>query len=133
MAGVWGGTVRAMKVFAIGDNLGAWIISSRSLMIEQRTNPSLAWLMPNEDLWPDTEVLLQSPKVNITTKNMQEFFEGLGHPEAELMRKDVKDLIRPMTPPGVETFCLHGTGVPTTQKYESPCSLPAKSCIPSYF
>ena len=36
MAGVWGGTVRAMKVFAVGDNLGAWIIQSSSLKIEQR-------------------------------------------------------------------------------------------------
>merc|ERR1711951_15987 len=44
LAGPWGGTVRALKVFAVGDNLGAWLLSEKKLMWEQRSSPSLAWL-----------------------------------------------------------------------------------------
>ena len=114
VAGVWGGTARALKVFAVGDNLDSWsvydkigrecmrykkagiltfssnsyqlvvplikcnfaikislwqsssfsssssscrFLNSKNLLWE-RTNPSLAWLMPQQGFWPDDEVPL---------------------------------------------------------------------------
>ncbi len=116
MAGVWGGTVRAVKVFAIGDNLGTWIISSSGLMTTQRTNPSLAWLMPSDRLWKKDEILVQSDNINITVANFAEFYKGMKLPTGAMMWNDVKGLVHELTPPGVDVFCLHGSEVPTTER-----------------
>jgi len=147
LAGVWGGTVRAMKVFAVGecgkcgafcrfpvagDNLGAWIVSQNSLMVEQRSNPSLAWLMPSDKLWKADEVLLQvrkhqrinnplnilfqSPELNATVKDFESFYSMLGHAEAYQMRLDVQHLVRDLKAPEVDVHCAHGSGVATTEK-----------------
>ena len=96
--------------------MGTWIVSSNSLKIEQRSNPSLAWLMPSDKFWGEDEVMLESPEVNITTKNIEDFYVKQGFPDNVLMYRDVKDLVHDLTPPGVEVFCLHGSGVPTTDK-----------------
>ena len=57
LAGPWGGSVRALKVFAVGDNLGNWLLSEKKLMWEQRSSSSLAWLMPQREFWGTEEVL----------------------------------------------------------------------------
>ncbi len=85
-------------------------------MVEQRSNPSLAWLMPNDRLWKSDEVLVESSNVNITVNDIDKFYTLMGHPEAVLIHEDVKGLVHDLTPPGVEMFCLHGTGVPTTER-----------------
>ena len=46
ISGVWGGTARALKVFAVGDNMESWFLANTKLVGEQRTDSSLAWLMP---------------------------------------------------------------------------------------
>ena len=66
MSGVLGGTARATKVFAVGDNLGSRLVQSFHFRTEQRASPSLAWLMPSSDLWDENEVLVQSQNINIT-------------------------------------------------------------------
>ena len=58
VAGVWGGTARAVKVFAVGDNLDSWFLNEKNLLWE-RTNPSLAWLMPSADFWTEDEVYIK--------------------------------------------------------------------------
>ena len=73
VAGVWGGTARAVKVFAVGDNLDSWFLNEKNLLWE-RTNPSLAWLMPSADFWTDDEVSL-----NITILNLSPITKGGGH------------------------------------------------------
>ena len=82
VAGVWGGTARALKVFAVGDNLDSWshliyffcdqkslinnhhlrFLNSKNLLWE-RTNPSLAWLMPQQGFWSDDEVLMMIRRI----------------------------------------------------------------------
>jgi len=115
LAGPWGGTVRALKIFAVGDNLGNWLLSEKKLMWEQRTSTSLAWLMPQEGFWDLDEVLVQTEDKNYTISNYKEFFFDLDEPNAWLMREDTKDLIAGLPAPGVEVFCLHGVGVDTTE------------------
>ena len=85
---------------------------------QERSNPSLAWLMPSSTLWKDDEVLVHSTdgKGNVTMGNVDQFYLGLGHPENAQMRNDVKDLTKDLTPPGVEMYCLHGSQVPTTEQ-----------------
>jgi len=116
LAGPWGGTVRALKIFAVGDNLGNWLLSEKKLMWEQRTSSSLAWLMPQEGFWDHDEVLVETSDNNYTIANYHQFFTDLEEPNAWLMREDTKDLIAGLPAPGVEVFCIHGGGVDTTEK-----------------
>jgi len=116
LAGPWGGTVRALKVFAVGDDLGTWILSEKKLMWEQRTSPSLAWLMPQEGFWSHEEVLVETATKNYTLKDYKEFFIDLNEPNAMMMREDTKNLIAGLPAPEVEVFCMHGSGVATTEK-----------------
>ena len=69
VAGVWGGTARAVKVFAVGDNLDSWFLNEKNLLWE-RTNPSLAWLMPSADFWTDDEVSLNTTMLSIVQMNI---------------------------------------------------------------
>lgn len=116
LAGPWGGTVRALKVFAVGDNLGNWLLSEKKLMWEQRTSSSLAWLMPQEGFWGEDEILVQTVNKNYTNAHYEQFFKDLNETNAWYMREDTKDLIAGLPAPGVEVFCVHGGGVPTTER-----------------
>jgi len=117
LAGPWDGAVTALKVFAVGDDFGAWIIlNSRKLTGESRTSPGLAWLMPGEHLWTDDEVLVETADTNYTIKDYKKFFTALSEPNAWLMREDTQNLISVLNPPDVEVFCLHGSGVDTVEK-----------------
>lgn len=116
LAGVWAGTVRAMKVNAVGDDLGSQYINRQYLKIEQRTNPSLHWLMPNLDYWPDDTVFVQSPTVNVTKKNFEDFYTFMNLTDGLNMWKDTRNLIKDLKAPGVEIHCLYGSGMETTEK-----------------
>lgn len=116
LAGPWGGTVRALKIFAVGDDLGSWILSEKKLMWEQRTSPSLAWLMPQEGFWDSDEVLVETANRNYTLRDYEHFFSDLKEPNAMFMREDTKGLLTGLPPPNVEVFCMHGSGVDTTEK-----------------
>eukprot|EP00092_Neocalanus_flemingeri_P104330 GFUD01133612.1.p1 GENE.GFUD01133612.1~~GFUD01133612.1.p1 ORF type:complete len:534 (+),score=122.31 GFUD01133612.1:70-1602(+) len=120
IAGVWGGTARAVKVFAVGDNLDSWFLNEKNLLWE-RTNPSLAWLMPAKVFWPDDEVLVQTESKNFTRTNLGEFFTILDE-DAHMaeMVEDTKGLLAEFPPPNVEVFCSHGSKVDTTERVVYP-------------
>ncbi|CAB4067341.1 LYPLA3 [Lepeophtheirus salmonis] len=121
LAGVWAGTMRAMKVFfSMGDNLGSWILNSKSLMVEQRTSPSLAWLMPSSDYWHPNETLVSTGKINLTVSDFKEFYYAFNELDSYEMWKDVRDINKGLKAPQVDTYCLHGTKVDTTSKLIYP-------------
>ena len=47
-------------------------MDSTSIGDQERTNPSLAWLMPKDMMWGPDEVVLQSENLNVTTKNFHQ-------------------------------------------------------------
>ena len=108
-------------MFAVGDNLDSWFLNEKNLLWE-RTNPSLAWLMPSKDFWPDEEVLVETDYKNFTRVDLPEFFKALEEPAThmEMMVEDTKDLIAGLKPPQVEVFCLHGNKVATTERLVYP-------------
>ncbi len=75
LGGAWGGSVKAIKVFAIGDNLGAFALRPKIMRIAQITFPSLSWLLPNPLFWKPDEVLVQTRVRNYTMSQMEEFFK----------------------------------------------------------
>nr|CAD7399051.1 unnamed protein product [Timema poppensis] len=113
LSGPWGGSVKSLKVFAVGDNLGTYVLSESTLKDEQITCPSLAWLMPSSLFWRPTEVLVQTDKKNYTVQDFQTYLNALGNPNGWEMRKDVEKYSLNFSPPGVEVHCLHGEGVQT--------------------
>lgn len=74
LAGAWGGSVKALKVFAIGDNFGLDVLNATAMRQEQRTSPSLAWLLPSPLFWHADEVLVQTLGKTYRMANLEEFF-----------------------------------------------------------
>lgn len=127
LSGVLGGTVRAVKVFALGDNLGSYLVQAMHFRTEQRASPSLAWLMPSSDLWDENEVLIQAQNINITLKNFKQFYDLQGASDGYNMWQDTKHLLKGIPAPQIEFYCWHGINVPTTEKlvyYKFPSSTP---------
>jgi len=120
LAGAWGGLARALKVFALGDNMDSWVIRAEDVVGEQRTDPSLAWLVPQQGFWSDQEVLVQTTTKNFTVTNLSEFFMAYDEPNFAMMVEDTKGLLQGLPPPEVEVFCAHGSQVPTTEKLVYP-------------
>jgi lysophospholipase-3 len=73
LAGAWGGSVKALKVFAIGDDLGAYLLRESILKDQQITSPSLGWLLPSKLFWKDNEVLVETQLKNYTFDDMKQY------------------------------------------------------------
>lgn len=116
LAGAWGGSIKAVKVYTAGDNLGIYLISPQNIRKEQRSAPSLAFLLPLPTVWKSDDVLVQTPEKNYTTANFKDLFEALKLPDAYNMYLDTKDLLKTLPPPGVELHCLYGHTVNTVEK-----------------
>lgn len=75
LAGAWVGSVKAVKVFAVGDDLGSFALNGKAMRPQQISSPSLAWLMPSPLFWKGDEVLVRTQSRAYTFNQMQEFFE----------------------------------------------------------
>ncbi|KAH0534846.1 phospholipase A2 group XV-like [Cotesia glomerata] len=116
LGAVWGGSVKALKVFAVGDNLGAYVLRESILRDQQITSPSLGWLLPSKYFWKDTEVLVQTQKKNYTLLDLQQFFLDINVPNGWEFRKDTEKFQANFAAPGVEMYCLHGVNVSTVER-----------------
>lgn len=74
LSGAWAGSAKAIKVFAIGDDLGSFALKGSTMRAEQITSPSLSWLMPSPHFWKPSEVLVSTPTKQYTMSNIEEFF-----------------------------------------------------------
>ncbi|XP_014215443.1 group XV phospholipase A2-like [Copidosoma floridanum] len=116
LAGAWGGSVKALKVFAIGDDLGALLLRGKILKDQQITSPSLGWLLPSKLFWKNDEVLVETQLKNYTFADMREYLIDINVPNAWEFRKDNEKYQLDFRAPGVELHCLHGEKVQTVEK-----------------
>ncbi|XP_069950317.1 lysosomal phospholipase A and acyltransferase-like [Cherax quadricarinatus] len=116
LSGAWAGSVKAVHIYATGDNLGIPFLKASKARIEQVTLPSLSFLLPSSQVWGPEEVLIQTKQRNYSTGNFKELFENLKLPDAYDMYLDTKNLLHLSTAPGVEIHCIHGEGVATVEK-----------------
>ena len=116
LAAPWAGAVKSLKAFASGDNFGVIVVPSLTIRQDERTFPSLAYLLPSDKLWSGDEVLMQSSLRNYTSHNYRSFFEDINYMVGYNMWLDVRNLTYDLTPPGVEVHCLHGHGIDTMHK-----------------
>lgn len=115
LAGAWAGSAKAVKVFAMGDDLGSLFLHGAVMRAEQITSPSLAWLMPSPLFWKNDEVLVVTKSRNYTFGQLEEFFRDLQYPVGWEMRKDTLPYSKDFSPPGVEVHCLWGHNVDTVE------------------
>lgn len=108
LAGAWGGAVKAMKAFTSGDNLGVIVVPALTIRKDERTFPSLAYLLPSDKFWDEDEILVSTQRRNYTVNDYENFFRDINYTTGYEMWKDVKDLTHDMVPPNVEVHCIHG-------------------------
>lgn len=113
LAAPWGGAVKSLKAFASGDNFGVVVVPSLTIRQDERTFPSLAYLLPSDKFWSNDEVLMESAFRNYTVSNYKEFFEDINYLVGYNMWLDTKNLTYDLQAPGVEVYCLHGEGEET--------------------
>jgi len=118
LAGAYGGSVKAMKAYASGDNFGVIVVPSLSIRRDVRTFPSLALLLPSEELWPKDKVLVKHHDRRYTVKDYKNFFQDIAYPNGYEMWLDVRNLTSPNVAPGVEIHCLHGHKVSTIEQLD---------------
>ncbi|XP_030240485.1 group XV phospholipase A2 [Drosophila navojoa] len=115
LAGAWAGSMKAVKVFAMGDDLDSFALSAKILRSEQISHPSTAWLLPSPLFWKPSEVLASTPSRNYTMAQMHEFFNDIDYMTGWEMRKDTMRYTQNFSPPDVELHCLYGDGVSTVE------------------
>ncbi|KAJ6666108.1 hypothetical protein lerEdw1_001012 [Lerista edwardsae] len=113
----WGGSVKAMKVLASGDNQGIPIMSNIKLREEQRMSTASPWMFPTSLTWPETHAFISTPSRNYTTQDFWHFFVDANFEDGWYMWNSTKDMLKGLPPPGVEVYCLYGTGLPTAETY----------------
>lgn len=119
LAGAWGGSAKAVKVYAIGDDLGALALRASTMREEQITMPSLAWLLPSPEFWKADEVLVRTTQRDYTFADMEDFFNDLDYPIGWEMRKDMLPYLD-FSPPNVEVHCIYGSQLPTVEVLNYP-------------
>ncbi|KAE8609336.1 hypothetical protein XENTR_v10011779 [Xenopus tropicalis] len=113
----WGGAVKPLLVLMSGDNHGIPMVSNIKIREEQRMTTTNPWMLPTNLGWPESHVFISTPSRNYTYKNYRKLFHDIGFEDGWYMWEDTKGLLEGLPPPGVEVYCIYGTGIPTPETY----------------
>lgn len=116
LGGPWGGAVKSVKAFASGDNFGVMVAPSLTIRDDERTFPSLAFLLPSSNVFPPNKVVIETPHKQYTVGSYKNFFDDIHYEVGYNMWLDVHKLTHNLTAPGVEVYCIHGYGYDTLNK-----------------
>lgn len=122
VSGPLGGSVKALKLEVSGDNFGVLIRSPLSFREVQRSLPSTAFLMPDPRLWPPSEPIIITPKLNYSAHDYQKLFSDINFPQGYAFLQNTKPSVDGfMGPTGLdEVYCIHGSKVSTTYQLVYP-------------
>nr|ANJ04661.1 phosphatidylcholine-sterol acyltransferase [Nilaparvata lugens] len=113
LAGAYGGTIKSVKMYTLGDDLGSKHIDGMVQRSFQITWSSLAYLMPSPLVFDPKEPLARAFNIDFSLSNIEFFFRNLSCPDCYEMWKDSEPYKDRLAPPGVEVYCLHGSGIDT--------------------
>uniref|UniRef100_A0A1A9WZY4 Group XV phospholipase A2 n=1 Tax=Glossina brevipalpis TaxID=37001 RepID=A0A1A9WZY4_9MUSC len=116
LAGAWAGSVKALKVYAMGDDLDSFLLNGKILKEAQISNPSTAWMLPSPLFWDSNEVIATTPKRVYTMAQLDQFFNDVGFRNGWEMRKDNMRHVLNFSPPDVELHCIYGDGLATVER-----------------
>lgn len=119
LGGVWAGSVKALKIYAMGDNLDSFFLSGTVLKGAQITFPSIAWLIPSPLFWSSSEVLIKTPSREYTRGNIRDYFKDIDNENAWEMYKDNLPYMLNFKSPEIEVHCIYGTNVDTVERYNN--------------
>ena len=113
LAGPWGGSAKALEVFTVGTDLNERFPLLKPLEDKikiairdvERTNPSLAWMMPTSQIW-SSDVLVKTPSKEYTAADIGDFFKLLNVPNMAMMYEDTQGLTADLPSPGVKVCHL---------------------------
>nr|CAH8868916.1 unnamed protein product [Trichobilharzia regenti] len=113
-----GGSVKALKIEASGDNFGMFIRSPLSFRPVQRTLPSLAFLLPDPRLWSPLEPLIVTPTTNYSAHDYERFFSDINYTVGYQMLLDSKSTVDAFEKPTDidDIYCIHGSNISTTDQ-----------------
>lgn len=117
----WGGSVKALRVMALGVHLDLLRFDSVVLGGLSRSFPSTFFLFPNEVVYGDKTLIELHPSEHsglgkseiITSKNYDRFFQLIQHNQGLRVWLRVRKLLGNLKAPNVETHCFYGHGVKT--------------------
>ncbi|XP_075433207.1 phosphatidylcholine-sterol acyltransferase [Ascaphus truei] len=113
----WGGAVKPLLVLMSGDTHGIPMVSNIKIREEQRMTTTNPWMLPTNLAWPESHVFISTPSYNYTYRDYQRLFHDIGFEDGWYMWDDTKGLLEGLPPPGVEVYCIYGTGIPTPETY----------------
>ncbi|KAG8437236.1 hypothetical protein GDO86_008080 [Hymenochirus boettgeri] len=113
----WGGAIKPLLVLTSGDNHGIPMVSNIKIREEQRMTTTNPWMLPTKLGWPESHVFISTPTKNYTYKDYQQLFRDVEFEDGWYMWEDTKGLVEGLPPPGVEVYCIYGTGIPTAETY----------------
>ena len=117
--GPWLGATRILLAFVSGDPL-ATPAKAADLVAMERTLESLLFLRPMPEHWPEENVnvlTVTAPETVYTVSTIDKLLKALGIGNVSQKLDFVDTKRSQMTAPGVETYCMHGYGVPTPYHY----------------
>uniref|UniRef100_A0A8C6GJ82 Phosphatidylcholine-sterol acyltransferase n=2 Tax=Mus TaxID=862507 RepID=A0A8C6GJ82_MUSSI len=129
----WGGSIKAMRILASGDNQGIPILSNIKLKEEQRITTTSPWMLPAPHVWPEDHVFISTPNFNYTVQDFERFFTDLHFEEGWHMFLQSRDLLARLPAPGVEVYCLYGVGRPTPHTYIYDHNFPYKDPVAALY
>eukprot|EP00512_Aurantiochytrium_limacinum_P006065 CAMPEP_0171516056 /NCGR_PEP_ID=MMETSP0959-20130129/3813_1 /TAXON_ID=87120 /ORGANISM="Aurantiochytrium limacinum, Strain ATCCMYA-1381" /LENGTH=430 /DNA_ID=CAMNT_0012054701 /DNA_START=167 /DNA_END=1459 /DNA_ORIENTATION=- len=116
-SGIFAGTVLEYKVLASGDNFNVPIVSSSSVVTEQRSYESNYWMLPTEQHWSTNPVLMKTPFRNYTVRDIDSFLRDVGYAQGINLRKRTSGITNLTIPPQVPVNLYIGRGLPTPLQY----------------
>ena len=110
LSGPWGGSAKSLEVFTVGTDFKFDIPIFGNTVKEavrdvERTNPSLAWMMPSSQIWsedPLVKTTVNGQEKDYTAANIGDFFKLLDVPNMAMMYEDTRGLTADLPSPGVE-------------------------------
>lgn len=114
LAAPWTGTVDAAENLISGITLQYLsLVYKRKFRPMVQSFPSMYFLLPSIGF---NQSFINYADEEISSTNYDRFFELLNYPSAKEMWSGSKDLISRMDHPGVDTTCIYGTKIDTTEK-----------------
>nr|WNS50070.1 group XV phospholipase A2-like protein [Halisarca dujardinii] len=120
MGAPWGGAVQTLSGFLYG-----YIPASNQRIIPRfimnysrciiRTLQSAYFLAPRPDVF-GSQVLVRTPTKNYTAQNYQQLYQDIHYPIGWQKHQAALGVIKGYPNPGVPTFCIYGTNVPTPEQ-----------------
>lgn len=122
----WAGSIQALKALVVGDTLNLPLINEKKLRKIVRTFPSVPFLLPNKQVFEQTNsrravpggpVLIKTPIFSYKVADVGKVLQELNLTIASYWYDKLIDLVQPLNPLNdVLVDCLHGNNLPTQEQ-----------------